>query len=113
MPKSLVAVAALLISSLQAWDANALDAERSVQFMVAAGVLLPALAILLTRDVRVRGVAVLAAAVLMVLARVVSAQHMPALALAAVFPAMLILLDHVRTLAGQKGTAVADRVGRK
>jgi hypothetical protein len=108
MPKLLVAVAALLIASLQAWDAHALGAERSVRVIIAVGVLLPAVAILLTRDVRVRGAAVVVAATLMVLARFVSAQPMPALALAAFFPATLILLDHIKSLASQRA-ALEDR----
>ena len=102
MSKLLVAGAALLIASLQAWDSNALDAESSVQVIIAVGVLLPAVAIVATRDIRVRGAAVVVAVMLMALARFVSAQPMPELALAAAFPATLILLDHIRRLASQK-----------
>ena len=103
MSKSLMAVVALSIACLQAWDSNAWQAERSVQLIIAVGVLLPAVAILVTRDIRVRGTAVLVAGTLMVLARFVSGQHMPELALVAFFPATIILLDHIRTLASQKG----------
>ena len=103
MSKLLMSVIALAIASLQAWDSNALEAERSVQLIIAVGVLLPAAAILVTRDIRMRGAAVFVAVTLMGLARFVSAQHMPELGLAALFPAMLILLDHLRRLASQKG----------
>ena len=108
MSKSLVAVAALLIAFLQAWDSNALEAEPSVQLIIAVGVLLPAAAILATRDIRVRGASVVVAATLMGLARFVSSQHMPELALAALFPATLILLDHIRSLASHRGS-LAER----
>ena len=103
MSKVLMSVVALAIASLQAWDSNALEAERSVQVIIAVGVLLPAAVMLATRDIRVRGGAIVVALTLMGLARFVSAQHMPELGLAAIFPAMLILVDHIRSLASQKG----------
>jgi len=103
MSKVLMSVVALAIASLQAWDSNALEAERSVQVIIAVGVLLPAAVMLATRDIRVRGGAIVVALTLMGLARFVSAQHMPELGLAAIFPAMLILVDHIRSLAFQKG----------
>jgi len=113
MSKSLLALVALVIASLQAWDSHALQAEAFVQVMILIGVVTPAIAIFVTRDVRVRGAAVLAAASLMVLARVVSDQAMPALALAALFPATLVLLDHTRTLSAQKNASLVDPRARE
>jgi hypothetical protein len=46
---------------------------------------------------------VLAAAALFVSARFISAQPMPELALAAFFPGMLVLFDHVRQVKMQSG----------
>lgn len=109
MSKLVLALCAFAIAALQAWDSHALQAEPAVRIMVLVGVLLPAVAIGATRDFRVRGVAVLAAAVLMVTARLLSAQHMPELALAALFPGMVILLDHFRGLATRKETTLANR----
>ena len=102
MSTAVFALCALVVSSLQAWDSHALKAEAGVQAIVLAGVLLPALALLASRDVRIRGAAVVAAAGLMVVARVISTQPMPGLALAAFFPGMLVLVDHFRAL-GRRG----------
>jgi len=109
MPKTLVAVCSLVVAGLQAWDSGVLEAERAVQLIVLAGVVLPAVAIQTTRDVRVRGRAVLAAAGLMIAARVLSAHHLPELALAAFFPCTLVLLDHIRTLGGRKATPLGHQ----
>jgi hypothetical protein len=108
MSKSLLAFCALVVSSFQAWDSHALDAEPFVRALVLIGVLLPASAIVATRDVRVRGAAVLAAAVLMIAARALSAFHLPELALAAFFPGALVLLDHFRDLAARRETPLVD-----
>ena len=107
MSRVLLAFCALAISSLQAWDSHALDASRGIQLLILVGVLLPAAALLATGDVRSRGGAVLASAVLMVIARVLSETPLPGLALAAFFPGILVLLDHIRVLNGLKASSVA------
>ena len=107
MPKTLVAVCSLVVAGLQAWDSGVLEAENLLITggeTSLAGVVLPAVAVQTTRDVRVRGLAVLAAAGLMIAARVLSAHHLPELALAAFFPCTLVLLDHIGTLGGRKAT---------
>ena len=109
MPKTLVAVCSLVVAGLQAWDSGVLEAEQAVQLIVLAGVVLPAVAVQTTRDVRVRGLAVLAAAGLMIAARVLSAHHLPELALAAFFPCTLVLLDHIGTLGGRKATPLGHQ----
>ena len=108
MSRVLLAACALVVSSLQAWDSHALDASLGVQALIFGGVVLPAAALLLTRDVLIRGGAVLAAAILMVAARAISATPMPGLALAAFFPGILVLLDHIRTLNASRGPSLAS-----
>jgi len=93
-----LAAGAIALSILQAWDSNALDAEAPVKAIVGAGVILPALAIGLTGDWTVRLVAVGVAVVLLFAARAVSSVAMPELALAAVFPGILMLLDRFASL---------------
>jgi hypothetical protein len=93
-----LALAMASVSLLQAWDSGVLTAEGFVQGMAAGGALLPAAAVLLTDDPRVRGAAVALAALLLVGARYLSSVHLPELALAAFFPAMLVLFDHLSGL---------------
>src|SRR5262245_46991633 len=90
-----LALAMGVVSVLQAWDSGVLAAEAFVQGMAAVGALLPAASVLVTDDPRVRGAAVGIAAVILVAARYLSSVHLPELALAAFFPAMLVLFDHV------------------
>ena len=98
MSKILLAACALVIATLQAWDSRALAAEALPRALIVAGILLPASAIAWTTDVRVRGLAVLVAAIGLAAARVVSNAEMPGLALAAFFPGIIVLFDHVRSM---------------
>ena len=98
MSKTVLGILALAIGLLQAWDSNALQAEGVVQGVILVAVLLPAAALAATRGVLFRGAAVALAAVLLMAARYVSAVSMPELALAALFPGILLLFDHIRSL---------------
>lgn len=98
MTQVILAVLALLVSALQAWDSNALEASGPVQLMIAAAIVTPGLTILRSRQFLVRLVAVGLAAVLLVGARVASDVPLPELVLAAAFPGILVLLDHFRTV---------------
>jgi len=101
-----LAAAALGLSLLQAWDSNALDSEGSIKLLIAAGVALPALTIGLTRHGGLRLVAVAVGVVLLFVSRAVSNISMPELALAAVFPGIIGLLDNFVSL--QKRTATRN-----
>lgn len=98
MSNTLLAIVALVIGLLQAWDSNAFEAEALTQLIVIVAVLIPPGAIVATRDLRVRGAALLAAAVLLSAARMSSDVQMPGLVLAAFFPAAMVLLDYIRSL---------------
>ena len=86
----------IAISGAQALDSHVLGAERFVQWVVALGVLLPGSAFFLTADTRLRVGAVVAAATLMVIARMTSSVRLPELMLTAVFPAVVVIFNHVR-----------------
>ena len=94
----ILATLALAIATLQAWDSHVLLTDAMTQILVVAAIPLPALAIALARDTRVRLAAVVAAAVLLVIARTVSSVPLPDLTLAAFFPGWIVLFDHVRML---------------
>ena len=102
MPRWLLAVLVSGVAALQAWDSHATQAEGAVQILIAIAIVLPGAAVLASGDSRLRGVAVVCAGVLLTIARFVSAVRLPELTLAALFPAMLLLLDHV---AGQRRRA--------
>ena len=91
MNKYLLALLALSVSALQAWDANALTATGVARLLIAAGVLTPALAILCSRRFGVRLAAAGASVLMLGSARVVADTHMPELMLAGAFPGILIL----------------------
>jgi hypothetical protein len=110
MSRPLLALAALAVSALQAWDSHALDAERFIQAAILVGVIVPAGAIAVSGDVRVRAGAVVLSAVLMVLARLLSEIPLPGLALAAFFPGIIVLLEHMAALNRQaRKPAAAER----
>ena len=90
MNKWLLAVLSLIVSALQAWDSNALNAEASIQVLIAVAVILPAAAIVITSHGVVRLAAAGAAMAMLAMARGLSATHMPELALAGAFAGMLI-----------------------
>jgi hypothetical protein len=95
MNKWLLAVLALTVSALQAWDSNALAAEGGVQLLIAAAVVLPAAAIVLTSHAGARLAVAGAAVGLLGAARLVSQAHMPELMLAGAFAGILILASQV------------------
>jgi hypothetical protein len=110
MSRPLLALAALAVSALQAWDSHALDAPRFIQAAILAGVIVPAASIALSRDVRVRAGSVALSAVLMVLARLLSTVPLPGLALAAFFPGIIVALEHMAALNQEsRKAAAADR----
>jgi hypothetical protein len=98
MPNTWFAIVALVIGLLQAWDSNAFEADAFTQLLVIVAVLIPPVAMAATRDMRVRGAALLAAAVLLSVTRRFADVHLPGLVLAAFFPAAMVLLDYIRSL---------------
>ena len=105
MTQVLLALLAVVVSALQAWDSHALEATMPVQLVIAAAVVIPCLAILGSRQLLVRLVAVTLSALLLVGARMASDVPLPALVLAAAFPGILVLLDHFRTVQATAGNA--------
>ena len=95
MNKWLLATLALVVSVLQAWDANALNAEPAIQLIIAMAVMLPAGAIVITPHAAVRLAAAGAAMAMLAMARVLSDTHMPELALAGGFAGILILVSQI------------------
>jgi hypothetical protein len=95
MNKWLLAALTLTASALQAWDSNALDAEGGVQWLIAAGVILPAATVLLSAHAGIRLAAAGAAVVILLGARFLSGVHMPELALAGGFAGILILAAQI------------------
>lgn len=93
MNRYLLATLALMVSALQAWDSNAQDAMTSVQLLIAAGVLLPAAAIVVSPGYGIRLAASGAAILVFALARWISDVAHPELMLAGVFPGILILVS--------------------
>jgi hypothetical protein len=81
----------LIVGLLQAWDAGALGSTASVRAMTLTGVILPALAILLTRVQAARIVALLAGVALLTWARIVSPVSLNTLHIA-LLPAALYVL---------------------
>ena len=106
IPRWVLAVLISGVAALQAWDSHATLAEGTVQILIAIAIVLPGAAVLASGDPRLRGGAVVCAAVLLTIARFLSAVRLPELTLAAFFPAMLLLLDHV---AGQHRRASLGR----
>ena len=98
MPNTLLSILALSVGLLQAWDSNALLAERPIQVLILVAVLIPPAAIAATRDMRIRGASIVLTATLLIAARFLSSVDMPELALAALFPGILVLMDHFRTM---------------
>lgn len=86
----------VVLGALQAWDSHALSAEPFIQVMIAIAILLAPIALAVSADTQVHLGAVVAAAGLLALARLLSAVHLPELVLAAFFPGMLLLVNHVR-----------------
>jgi hypothetical protein len=98
-PRYALAVLGLTIAALQAWDSNALRAEPSIQALIAIGIVIVPGAMMATPKTHLPLIATLAAMPLLALARLLSATHMPELALAAFFPGVLAMINHMRELA--------------
>lgn len=98
MTQALLALLAVAVSALQAWDSHALEASGLLQLVIAVAVVIPALTILRSRNLQIRLAAVGLSALLLVGARIASDAHLPELVLAAAFPGILVLLDHFRTV---------------
>lgn len=89
--KTLWVVGSLLMGFLQAWDSGALQAGPLAQTLIVIGVLTPALAIAASENFGVRIGALVAAAILLVWARMVAPVSLNTLHIALFVPAMFIL----------------------
>jgi hypothetical protein len=105
MTQVLLALLAVAVSALQAWDSHALEASGPLQLVIAAAIVVPGAAILGSRRLLVRLVAVGLSAVLLAGVRMASDVPLPELVLAAAFPGILVLLDHFRTVQSTAGNA--------
>ena len=102
----LLAALALALSVLQAWDSHALGAEPAAIAGIALVILLIPVTIVWSRHPG-RRFAVAAVAVICFSAiRLLSSAHLPELALAGVFPALLVLMDY---LAGRQSRPADTR----
>jgi hypothetical protein len=97
-----LATICVVLGALQAWDSRALAAEPFVQLLIALAILLVPAAVAATERTPVHLAAAISAAAALAIARLISTAHMPALMLAAVFPAVLVLMAHARERASQQ-----------
>jgi hypothetical protein len=100
-----LAATALLLGALQAWDSHVLSAEPNVQLLVALAIVLVPIALLATPRTPAHLAAAATAIAVLALARVVSSVPLPEIVLAALFPAVLVLLLHARALANHPAPA--------
>ena len=85
------AVLSIVLGALQAWDSGVLGAGTGAQLLTAAGVLLPAVALVVSARWDVWLVALIASAILLAWARFISPVSLNALHVALIVPAMYIL----------------------
>ena len=89
--RALWVTGSLLVGFLQAWDSGALQAQPFAQALIAAGILAPAAAIGLTQHFYARITALIAAALLLAWARMITPISLNALHIGLFVPAMYIL----------------------
>src|SRR5262245_31209480 len=99
-----LAVLVLIVSGLQAWDANALEAGPGLLVVIAFVLLVTPSAILASVSFGVRISAAFASIVALFGVRALSAAHLPELALAGVFSVVLVLADHASAMQRQRKT---------
>jgi hypothetical protein len=90
--RTLVAVGSLLVGLLQAWDSGALQAGLAAQVLIVIGILMPPAAIVAPVGQGVRIGTVIAAALILVAARMAAPVSLNALHLAIFAPALYILV---------------------
>jgi hypothetical protein len=91
----LLAALALAVAALQAWDSHGLEAGAGSIAGIITAVLLPPIAIVVSRNAAVRLTAAATAVALLAVVRFLSLAHLPELVLAGGFPAVLILVDYL------------------
>ena len=91
----LLAALAFVISAVQAWDSNALTARRGLLVVIALTLLVTPATIVLSRNIGARMGAAIASVLTLFAVRMFSEAHLPELALAGWFPAVLVLVDHL------------------
>jgi hypothetical protein len=82
---------ALVISTLQAWDAGGFGAGGAVLALVIAAILVPVVAIAVPSGPRIQFGAIVCSLVLLTVARMASPVPLNTLHLAAVFPAVVLI----------------------
>jgi hypothetical protein len=82
---------ALVVSTLQAWDAGGFGAGGAVLALVVAAILAPVVAIAVPSGPRIQFGAIVCSLVLLTVARIVSPVPLNTLHLAAVFPAVVLI----------------------
>jgi hypothetical protein len=93
--KWIVVTLCLGLGMLQAWDSGVLGAGTGIQLLVGVAIALPIVALLATDSYGVHALAVVAAFVLLTVARVTSPVSLPTLHIVAFIPAVLIFFSKV------------------
>jgi len=91
LSRPIVAALAAVLGLLQAWDSGAFSAGSTILVLVLVAIAIPVATLILFRNGGLALVAVLIAAVLTVVARILSPVPLPELTLAVVFPGMLVV----------------------
>ncbi len=91
LSRPIVAAIAAALGLLQAWDSGAFSAGSTVLVLVLVAIAIPVATLILLRNGRLALVAVLIAAALTVVGRILSPVPLPELTLAIVFPGMLVV----------------------
>ena len=93
--KSIVVAICVVMGALQAWDSGVLTASAGIQGLVAAAILSPVVAFVVTNSYGVHALAVAASFALLTIARVVSPVPLPTLHIVAFIPAVVIFFSKV------------------
>jgi hypothetical protein len=86
----------IAVGVLQGWDSGVLRSTAGVQALVALAIAALAVAVALTRNHAIQAFTVVAAFVLLAVARVVAPTPLPTLHLIAFVPALIVLLRFTR-----------------
>jgi hypothetical protein len=85
----------VVMGGLQAWDSGALGAPAFIQLLIAVAIAVPAVTVVATPSYGKHVLSVVAAFVLLTVARMASPTPLPTLHIVAFIPAVLIFFSHV------------------
>ena len=84
----------VVMGALQAWDSGVLRAPAAIQALVALAIAVPAVTVVATAEYGWQALSVVAAFVLLTIARVAAPVSLPTLHIIAFVPAVLIFFSH-------------------